>query len=283
MWLGRAPEQLFAYSGGKHYLADRPTVVFIHGAQHDHSVWILQSRALAHLGYGVLALDLPGHGRSDGPPRTSVESIADGLAAALTPLGANEVVLVGHSLGALIALELARRMADTVRGVALLGAAFPMRVADTLLAATRDEPEAAFDMINVWSHAPSIGPFAPRPGCPAPGFNIVWQNLRLMQRIARTNGRDVLPIDFHACNAYDNGQSAATLLHCPALFVLGGSDMMTPRRSAQPLIDAIGTDKQVVVLPDSGHSLMAESPDAVRRALEQFALRVLPEPRRATA
>jgi len=283
MWLGRAPEQLFAYSGGKHYFADRPTIVFIHGAQHDHSVWILQSRALAHLGYGVLALDLPGHGRSDGPPRTSVEAIADALAAAIAPLGAGEILLVGHSLGSLIALELARRMADTVKGVALLATAFPMRVSDTLLAATRDEPEAAFDMINVWSHAPSIAPFAARPGCPAPGFNIVWQNLRLMQRIARCNGKDVLPIDFHACNAYDNGQSAAMLLHCPALFVLGAADLMTPCRSAQALIDAITTDKQVVVLPDSGHNLTAEDPDGVRRALEQFARRVLSEPRRAAA
>ena len=101
----------------------------------------------------------------------------------------------------------------------------------------------------------------------APGFNIVWQNLRLMQRIARCNGKDVLPIDFHACNAYDNGQSAAMLLHCPALFV----------------IDAITTDKQVVVLPDAGHNLTAEDPDSVRRALEQFARRVLGEPRRAAA
>jgi pimeloyl-ACP methyl ester carboxylesterase len=283
MWLGRAPNQLFAYSGGKHYLPDRPTIVFIHGAQHDHSVWILQSRALAHLGYGVLALDLPGHGRSDGPARPSVETISDALAEALAPLPVPGLLLVGHSMGSLIALELARRMADSVRGVALLGAAFPMRVADTLLAATRDEPEAAFDMINVWSHAPSIVPFAPRPGCPAPGFNVVWQNLRLMQRIARVNGKEVLPTDFHACNAYDNGRNAALLLHCPALFVLGSADLMTPPKSAQGLVDAIATEKQVVVLPDIGHNMMAEHPDGVRRALEQFARRALGEPRRVAA
>ena len=101
--------------------------------------------------------------------------------------------------------------------------------------------------------------------------NIVWQNLRLMQRIARVNGKDVLPVDFHACNAYDNGLAAAGLLHCPALFVLGAADMMTPRKSAQALVDAIPGDKQVIVLPDTGHSLMAEHPDGVRRALEQFA------------
>jgi pimeloyl-ACP methyl ester carboxylesterase len=112
---------------------------------------------------------------------------------------------------------------------------------------------------------------------------VVWQNLRLMQRVARVNGREVLPTDFHACNAYDNGRNAALLLHCPALFVLGGADFMTPPKSAQALIDAIATDKQVVVLPDIGHNLMAEHPDGVRRALEQFARRVLGEPRPPSA
>ena len=57
---------LYAYTGGKPFDAARPCVVFLHGAQHDHSVWILQSRYLAHHGYSVLALDLPGHGRSRG-------------------------------------------------------------------------------------------------------------------------------------------------------------------------------------------------------------------------
>ena len=60
--------RLYAYTGGRPFDPAKPTVVFVHGAQHDHSVWILQSRYLAHHGYGVLALDLPGHMRSEGPP-----------------------------------------------------------------------------------------------------------------------------------------------------------------------------------------------------------------------
>lgn len=264
---------LYAYTGGKPFDAARPCVVFLHGAQHDHSVWILQSRYLAHHGHSVLALDLPGHGRSRGPAATSVEAIADRVARSIAPLSNPRFLLVGHSMGSLVALELAQRLADRVAGVALAATAFPMRVSDALLAATREDPSAAMDMINVWSHSASIAPFSVRPGNPAPGFNVVWQNLRLMQRIERVNGADVLPTDFAACNAYARGLEAARALRCPALFVLGASDQMTPPRAAQPLIEAV-TDRTVVTLPDTGHAMMAENPDGVRRALESFAARV---------
>jgi pimeloyl-ACP methyl ester carboxylesterase len=160
-----------------------------------------------------------------------------------------------------------------VAGVALLGAAAPMRVADALLAATRNDPAAAMDMINVWSHSPAMAPFAARPGCPAPGFNIVWQNLRLMQRIAAVNGADVLPTDFAACNAYDGALDAARALQCPVLFILGGRDQMTPPKAAQALISACARP-QVVTLPATGHAMMTENPDEVRRTLAVFAERV---------
>src|SRR5665213_1656929 len=89
----------FAFTGGKPYEAGRPTVVFIHGAQHDHSVWILQSRYLAHHGFSVLALDLPGHGKSVGPALTRIEAMADWVLDVLSALGASEVTLIGHSMG----------------------------------------------------------------------------------------------------------------------------------------------------------------------------------------
>jgi pimeloyl-ACP methyl ester carboxylesterase len=266
---------LFAYTGGKAFDAALPCVVFLHGAQHDHSVWILQSRSLAHHGFAVLGFDLPGHGRSRGPLPTSVEGHAERIAGALGTLALPRCVLVGHSMGALIALEVARRLPERVAGVALLGAAFPMNVSDALLAATRDDPAVAMQMINVWSHSASIAPFATRPSNPGPGFNIVWQNLRLMERVARVNGADVLPTDFAACNAYAGGIEAVQALRCPALFICGAADQMTPPKAAKALIDACA-DKTLQVLPATGHALMAENPEAVREALQAFA-------RRATA
>jgi pimeloyl-ACP methyl ester carboxylesterase len=273
MELGIRGSRIHAYTGGRTFDPKLPAVVFIHGAQNDHSVWILQSRYLAHHGRAVLALDLPGHGRSDGPAAGSVESAAGRIAAALEPLASPRLLLAGHSMGSLIALEVARTLPARVAGVALLGTAAPMRVSDALLAATRDDPATAMDMINVWSHSPALAPFAARPGCPAPGFSIVWQNLRLMERIAAVNGADVLPTDFAACNAYDGAVDAARALQCPVLFVLGARDQMTPPRAAQSLVDACARP-QVVTLAGTGHAMLSENPDGVRRALAAFAEQV---------
>ncbi len=87
----------------------RPTIVFVHGAANDHSVWALQSRYFAHHGYNVLAVDLPGHGRSGGEALASIEAIADWLAALLDALGVERAALVGHSMGSLAALDAAAR------------------------------------------------------------------------------------------------------------------------------------------------------------------------------
>jgi pimeloyl-ACP methyl ester carboxylesterase len=265
--------RLYAYTGGKTFDAAKPTIVFLHGAQHDHSVWILQSRYLAHHGYGVLALDLPGHMRSEGPALETVEAMADRVADALRSANVTRMIAVGHSMGSLIALELAKRMPESVRGVALVATAFPMRVAEPLLAATREAPDEAIDMINVWSHSPSIAGFDRKPSNPGPGFSIMWQNLRLMQRIQRRNGSSVLPTDFVACSRYAAGLETAAALQCPVLFVLGDSDSMTPPRAAKSLIDAC-RQPLVVTLPHAGHALMSEHPDGVRAAIADFVRRV---------
>jgi pimeloyl-ACP methyl ester carboxylesterase len=264
--------RLYAYTGGRPFDATKPTVVFLHGAQCDHSVWILQSRYLAHHGYSVLALDLPGHMRSEGPLPDSVEAIADRVVAALEAARIERMIVVGHSMGSLVALEVARRLPDAVSGVVLVATAFPMRVADPLLNATRDRPAEAMDMINIWSHSASIQAFDRKPSSPGPGFSNMWQNLRLMQRIHERSGRDVLPTDFANCNRYAGGVDAATELKCPALFVLGASDSMTPARNAKALIDAC-RNAQVVTLRGAGHALMSEDPDGVRIAITRFAER----------
>jgi len=264
---------LYAYTGGRAFDAARPTIVFLHGAQHDHSVWALQSRYLAHHGYSVLALDLPGHSRSAGPALASVEAIAERVAEGVTASGAQRVLLTGHSMGSLIALEAAQRLSDRVAGVALIAAAFPMRVSDALLAATRADAATAMDMINVWSHSAALTAFTRKPASPGPGFSNVWHNLRLMQRIASAQGPDVLVTDFAACNTYAGGIEAARALCCPALFVLGAQDQMTPPKAAQALIAACG-DARVVTLEGCGHAAMPERPDAVLAALRDFAAHV---------
>lgn len=273
MQLGIEGHDAYAYTGGKAFDASLPTAVFIHGAQNDHSVWALQTRYFAHHGFSVLAVDLPGHGRSDGPALTSVEAMADWLNALLDAAGVTKAILIGHSMGSLIALEAAARDSSQQRtriaGVALVGTAYPMKVSTALLDAAREREPAAIDMVNIWSHS-SI---AQKPSAPGPGFYVPGGSRRLMQRISQRNPAQVFFTDFSACNAYANGEQAAATLAkaaCAALFLLGQKDVMTPARAAASL-QAQLPHAQVVKLADCGHALMAEQPDLVLDALFRFA------------
>ena len=256
--------KVYAYTGARPFDPALPCVVFVHGGEGDHSVWGLQSRYLAHHGRAVLALDLPGHGRSEGEPLDTIEAMADWLVEVLDAARVPRAQIVGHSMGALVALECAARHPERVERIALLGAAFPMRVSEELLAATRTDEARAQEMINIWSHSAH----AHYPGSPGPGFWVHGANLRLMQR----QKRGVLPVDFAACNDYRGGLAAAAKVRCPALLLIARRDRMTPGRSAQDLITAI-PGAQVVEINGSGHAVMAEKPDEVLDALRGFLAR----------
>jgi pimeloyl-ACP methyl ester carboxylesterase len=258
----------YAYTGGKAFDARLPVVVFIHGAQHDHSVWVLQSRYLAHHGHAVLAVDLPGHGRSAGPPLTSVEAMADWVMALLRAVGARSATLVGHSMGSLIALEAAASGKDgdtSIAAIVLIATAYPMQVSDALLAATRDDEPRAIEMISLWSLDTAHGGYSQKPSAPGPGFAVMTGGRQLMQR----QPRGVLAVDFAACNAYRNGDVAAAAVRCPSLFVLGRNDAMTAARSGRALAAKIA-GAQVVEFAGVGHLVMAEAPDATLDALKDF-------------
>ena len=255
---GRA---VYAYTGARAFDAALATIVFVHGAANDHSVWALQSRYFAHHGRNVLAVDLPGHGRSEGAPLPSVEAIADWLIALLDALGIESAALVGHSLGSLAVLEAAGRYPTRATRIALLGPSVPMPVADALLDAAKRDDHAAFEMINGWSFsaADQLG------GNRFPGVWMTGNAMRLMERCRP----GVLHTDLVACNSYATGLAAAGRVRCPALLIIGERDQMTLPRNAHALAAALA-EKRVVTIPDCGHSMMAEAPDLVLDTLREF-------------
>ncbi|BAL94922.1 alpha/beta fold hydrolase [Rubrivivax gelatinosus] len=253
----------YAYTGGVEFDPALPCVVFVHGALNDHSVWTLLARWFAHHGRSVLAVDLPGHGRSDGPPPASVEAAADGVQALLDAAGVERAALVGHSLGSLIALETAARAPARVTQLGLVGTAFPMKVSPALLATARETPRAAIDMVNAFS----LSTIAAKPSFPGPGAWLHGGQRALMRRLqgqAEAGGLNLFAHDFAICDAYAGGLQAAATVRCPAALVLGRRDSMTPPRAARELGEALRAT--VTTLP-GGHSLMAEAPDGVLAAL----------------
>jgi pimeloyl-ACP methyl ester carboxylesterase len=251
--------------------------VFIHGAEHDHSVWALQSRYFAHHGFGVLAVDLPGHCRSAGPALTTVPAMADWLAALLDATGVQRAFVAGHSMGSLVALDFAGRYPQRATHLALLATAMPMAVSDALLDAALHREPAAIGMVNQWSHST----LAAKPSCPGPGFWLHGMNQRLMERVAARGEPRLFHTDFTACNTYADGLARAAQVRCATRLIVGRRDAMTPPRAAKALCGALreaGVQVDTVTL-EAGHALMTEQPDATLDALFSFASSVPREAR----
>ena len=261
--------ETYAYTGGKPYDADKPTLIFIHGVLNDHSVWILQTRYLAHHGFNVLAVDLPGHGRSAGEAPVSVEAAADFIEALMDAVGLQQAALIGHSWGSLIALETAARLKDRITHAILVGTAFPMKVSPALIEASLNEPMKALQMVNVFSRATLSAP----PSALGPGTWVYGASMALGKRVLASNPQvNIFHRGFVACDSYQRGLEAMAQVTCTVLFVLGALDQMTPARAAQSLIEqarASGKKFEVVTVP-MGHHQMSESPEETLSALKAF-------------
>ncbi|MBM3554921.1 MAG: alpha/beta hydrolase [Alphaproteobacteria bacterium] len=250
-----------AATGGKAFDPARPAVVFIHGAGSDHTAWSLQTRYFAHRGRGVIAVDLPGHGKSEGPALPTIGAMADWLNAFLDAAGATDRALVGHSMGSLVALEAAARRPERVGKLALLGTTWPMAVTKDLLDPAKADDPLAGELITSWSHS-RTGHFG---GAEIPGLWLMGGSLALLARAAP----GVIHNDLAACNAYQEAPAAAAKIKAPTLFLLGERDLMTHPRKAREFA-ALFAGAKIVVLPGAGHMFMAEAPGPTLDALKAF-------------
>ena len=253
----------YAYTGGKSFDPSLPCLVLVHGALHDHSGFTLLARWFAHHGHGVLAVNLPGHGHSDGPPLPSVQAAATWLWGLLDAAGVQRAALAGHSMGSLIALQAAADQPERTTHLLMIGTAVPMPVGEALLRTARESPLQAIDMVNAFS----ISSTASKPGLPGPGTWLHGANRALMRRLQaqaqQRLGINLFEHDFSVCNAYQDGLAAAQRVACPSTLVLGALDQMTLPKAAQPVAAAL---KAQVVTLRAGHHLMAEAPDGVLAA-----------------
>jgi pimeloyl-ACP methyl ester carboxylesterase len=244
----------FAYTAGHAFDKAKPTMAFVHGAGLDHSSFLLQSRYFGYHGWNVLAYDLPGHGRSGGSPVSSVRGMAEWLCKAVP---AEKFSIVGHSMGSLIALECAAQVPARVERIALIGIAYPMKVGEAFLDAAKRDNYDAFDMHTIWGHAAQL----PLGRDATPGMWTYGDTQARLERLAP----GVLYNDLKACNDYLlEGE-----VRCPALFILGERDVMTPPRRAKEIQEKI-PNARTVRIALSGHTLMTEAPDQTLDALIDF-------------
>jgi pimeloyl-ACP methyl ester carboxylesterase len=248
--------RVFVGTGSREHVRDAPWLLFVHGAGFDHTIWVMPARHFARRGFNVLAPDLPGHGRSDGPALTSIGATALWLGRLLDTVGAGASALVGHSMGALVAWQFATESPERCAALALLGPSAPMPVTDRLLAAARDGDHAAIEMANAWSHSRHgrLG------GNANPG---VWM-FGAGERLLEAASGESFSADLEACNGFD----AAVLgpFAGPALVIAGDRDQMTPIAKGIDAAARLG-NARLVRLAGCGHSMLSEQPNEVLDAL----------------
>jgi pimeloyl-ACP methyl ester carboxylesterase len=227
-----------------------PPIVFIHGAGGTHQHWLYQVRDLPHS--PTYAPDLPGHGRSEGQGRDSIAAYGDWLLAFLDAIGADQVVLVGHSMGGAIVLDVAMRHAARVAGLGLVATGARLRVAPAILDGIRQDPEAAVRLICDFSFGPETPP------------ELVRMGRRQMGAISP----EVLYGDFAACDAFSVMDRLGEIT-APAFVLCGTQDHLTPSNYSVYLRDQIA--RAVLHLVEgAGHMVMVERPAAVVEALSSF-------------
>ncbi len=251
----------YAFTGGLEIDPSKPTVMFVHGASLDHTVWTLPARHFVRHGRNVLAIDLPGHGLSEGPYLSEIGEYSDWLIEILDAVGISKTILVGHSMGSLVSLECAARHSDRIRALVMVGTAVPMPVTDSLLKSAQEDPQSAIEMLTAWGHSTD----AHFGGNETPGMWMIGGLLRLFER----GKPGALFNDLAACNNYKTGMESAKKVKCPTMLILGEHDRLTPARVAQRLASQI-KNSRTVLLNRTGHTIMSEKPDSLLDALVQI-------------
>ena len=262
MKINRNGKDYYAYTANHQPDANRDTVVFVHGAAMDHTVWALQSRYFAYHGYNILAVNLPGHNLSQGEMLTSIESLGDWLLELIQDQPGRGFHFVGHSMGALTCLQAGSQFHHSerpLRSLSLVGFSYPMTVAPPLLDAAKNTPDKAYSMMTQWSHASPIG------GEPNPGFWSPGMQMSMM----KNSPQGAVFADLTACNNYKNGESAMEQIACPILFLSGRNDKMAPAKLATQFASN-HAHASILQIPNCGHNLMSERPDEVLEALKTF-------------
>lgn len=229
----------------------RPPVVLIHGAGGHHLYWPPQVRRLP--GERVLAIDLPGHGKSPGVGRHTIGDYAGEVLDFLQALKIQQAVLVGHSMGGAVALQAALDSPRRVVGLGLVGSATRLKVNPALLHAAGNPakaPDAVHTIIDY-----SFGPDA------SPRLKELAE-----QRMLETRS-SVLYGDLLACDAFD--PTGVDALSMPVLLLFGERDRMVPPGLGRLLEEKL-PHARLELVPGAGHMVMLEQPERVAALLDSF-------------
>jgi pimeloyl-ACP methyl ester carboxylesterase len=231
---------------------DQPPIILMHGTGSSHQAWPASIRRLP--GQRVIAVDLPGHGRSSGVAQQSITSYANQMIDFVAAMGFYQAVFIGHSLGGAVALELSLRHPGQVAGLGLISTGAYFGVDPFFL-------EALSNPLTVPSALLSFQQRAFTPKAPAAVVS------KCMETIHDTRS-SVLYGDWRACADFDLRESVSHI-EAPAWVITGGDDQITPLAYGHFLAGRLPAAR-LQIIPGAGHMVHMEYPEKVAQGLQQF-------------
>lgn len=236
------------YRQNAEFLVDRATVIFVHGAGGTWENWTYQLRGIE--GYNLIALDLPGHGRSGGAPAALISQYSDFIKSFVQALTISRYVIVGHSMGGAVAMEFALAYPDDLKGLIIVNSGAKLRVNPETLEVLR-KGEHPIDSVR-YRYSTKVSE------------SVLQQSLEEMKLVPT----EVYLADFMACNGFNILERVKTI-KLPALVICGDEDQLTPVKYSEYLAHEL-TQSTLSIIMSAGHMSMLEQPDSVNQAIHDF-------------
>ena len=248
-------KKVFISDAGQGIDKNKDTLVLLHGSGLSHIVWSLTEQYLSNQNYNILAIDLPGHGNSEGKSLKSIEEISDWLEKVFKQLNISKITIIGHSQGCLEALEYCFKYPKRVENLVFVGGSYKMPVNQDLIDLAEDGDNQAVKLMMKWSYENSKKFI---------GGNPVQKIINSSRDI-----REILAIDLVACNNYKNGSEALKSINCPTLFIFGELDKMVNLEKGKKFAELIPNSK-VHTIKGCGHMIMFEKAFEMREKISEF-------------
>jgi pimeloyl-ACP methyl ester carboxylesterase len=224
------------------------SIIFVHGSGSCGDMWRYQTARFAD----SHAVNLPGH--PHGQILKSVEECVEWLRKYIKGRGGSDVVLAGHSFGGAITLMYALRYPRELKGIIIIGSGARLRVAPMFLTpceeAVRSNGQKWYELIE--------GLY---------GATLEDYRKEVMAK-QKAIGPAVMLNDLLCCDRFDI-MDRVQEIKLPALIICGESDIMTPVKYANYLGATIANSK-VVIVHGAGHFVLAEKPEVVNKAIDDF-------------
>ena len=234
---------------------NKHTIILIHGSGQSHIVWSLTDQYLVDQGYNVFALDLPGHGNSEGPSLKSIEDMAVWLNDVIKALGIKDLTLLGHSQGCLISLEYVNKFPENIKNLIFVAGSYQIPVNKSLIDLANSGDFESLNLMMKWGY----------------GYSKQFIGGNPLQKILNSSReiREVLAIDLIACNNYKNGINCVKKIKLPTFFVFGELDKMIKLDKGKEFSGLIPGSKTHII-KECGHMIILENAFEMREKIVEF-------------